>query len=106
VKETSVTSSNDRRTSVLDRPAEPQPAMSDGPGVATATAAPSVRAPQPSRRAAVVHRPEPQGRPAKPLPRGWGSHEERRTALWFLAGFFLLGLYAAVFVTLGQVVWS
>ena len=36
------------------------------------------------------------------MPRGWGSHEERRTVLLTLAVFLLLGLYAAGFVLLGQ----
>lgn len=79
-----MSSSKDRPTSVLDRPDEPQP----------------------SPTAVVVDRPEPQGRPATPLPRGWGSHEDRRTTLWFLAGFVLLALYAGVFVILGEVAWS
>ena len=39
-------------------------------------------------------------------PRGWVSREERRLALGGLAGFFALGLYAALFVVIGQVLWS
>lgn len=50
--------------------------------------------------------PEPQSRPVKPLSQGWGSREDRRTTLWFLAGFVLLALYAAFFVILGEVAWS
>lgn len=71
-----MSSSNDRPIGVLDRSVDRQPAS----------------------------RPEP--RRATPLPRGWGSHEERRLMRWGLAFFLFLGLYAAVFVILGQVVWS
>lgn len=44
--------------------------------------------------------------PTAPLPPGWGSHEERRLARWGLLGFLLLGLYAASFVVVGQLVWT
>ena len=39
-------------------------------------------------------------------PRGWVSREERQLALGGLAGFFALGLYAALFVVIGHVLWS
>lgn len=43
---------------------------------------------------------------SRPLPRGWGSHEERRMMRLGAAAFLLLGVYAAVFVVLGTVVWT
>lgn len=55
------------------------------------------------RRTSVLDR--PRGQSSAP-PRGWGSHEERRLVLWGAAAFVLLGLYAVVFVLLGQVLWS
>jgi hypothetical protein len=42
----------------------------------------------------------------EPVPRGWGSHEERRLMLLALATFFVLGLYASGFVVLGHVLSS
>lgn len=42
----------------------------------------------------------------RPVPQGWGSHEERRLVLWGALGFLLLGLYAVGFVLVGQLVWS
>jgi hypothetical protein len=38
-----------------------------------------------------------------PVPRGWGSHDERRMMLLALVAFVALGLYATAFVLLGQV---
>lgn len=43
---------------------------------------------------------------ATPPPRGWGSHQERRETLYTLAFFGVLGLYAAVFVLIGALIWS
>jgi hypothetical protein len=40
---------------------------------------------------------------SKPLP-GARSHEDL-TALWYIVVFFLLGLFAAVFVTIGVTLW-
>lgn len=44
--------------------------------------------------------------PRPPLPRGWGSHEERRLMHWGMVGFLLLATYAVVFISIGALVWS
>jgi hypothetical protein len=41
---------------------------------------------------------------SKPVP-GARSHEDV-TALWYIVVFFLLGLFAAVFITIGVTLWS
>lgn len=96
-----MTRSEDRPVSVLDRPTEPNTALydrySDMPA-AVPGARRAVPAARPDSAAAV-----PVG---KRVPRGWGSHEERRLMLCGVAGFFLLGIYAAAFVLLGAVAWS
>lgn len=81
---------NDRPTLVLDRPTR-----SDA-DVAPVGAPPDAAVPL-----ATGSTP-----PAPPPARGWGSREERRLALWGVGGFFLLGLYAALFVLVGALVWS
>ena len=78
-----------RTASVLERPAPPAPTPTSGPAPVRSTGLP-------------VH----DSSPDRPLPRGWGSHEERRLMLWGVVGFFLLGAYAAVFVVIGGVLWS
>lgn len=93
-------------SSVLDCPIVPVATDESEPGMATEPVvrqgAPAVltggqdRAPDPSEL----------GTASRRLPRGWGSHEERRLMLWGLMGFFLLGVYAAVFVIVGHLVWS
>ena len=45
----------------------------------------------------------PDDRRDRPVPRGWGSHDERRMMLMALVAFVALGLYATAFVLLGQV---
>lgn len=94
-----MTSSNDRPTSVQDRT---RPARS--------TSLPHLRQPAPDVDASPQHSeidrtPDPV-RADKPVPQGWGSHEERRLMLWFVTGFALLALYAAAFVIVGEVLWS
>lgn len=89
-----MTGSDDRPIGLLDRPAGAmQRARWAAPGGQGSPAVEPVPAASPSPT-------------ARPVPRGWGSHEERRLMLWGLAGFFLLGLYAVVFVTLGAVIWG
>lgn len=101
-------STNDRPTLVVDRPSAPQRAVLDEPGLAPPTALPDLPPPAPAADAdGVVTDLQADGAPAgTPLPPGWGSREERRLALRGVAGFFLLGLYAALFVLVGAVVWS
>jgi hypothetical protein len=53
----------------------------------------------------VLERPaHTRARASKPSP-GARSHEDL-TALWYIVVFFLLGLFAAVFVTIGVTLWS
>jgi hypothetical protein len=95
-------------TIVLDRPGRSQPvATEDGgrdPRHHVAPGRRPARADDAVLPDAVVSR--PAGRPPPPPPPGWGSHEDRRLARWLVAVFFLLGVYAAVFVTIAQLVWT
>lgn len=85
-----MTTTEDRPTSVLDRPRP----------VGSGAARRPVTVPQQAGAAPVT---PPQ---AAPVPRGWGSHAERRLMRQVLLFFALLGLYAVGFVLLGALVWS
>jgi hypothetical protein len=88
--------SDDRPTSVLDRPRRARLLQ----GHRQVEEPPQDQA---AARPAVGTAPTLQ---TKPVPRGWGSHEERRIMSLAAAAFLLLGLYAVVFVVLGAVVWD
>ena len=44
--------------------------------------------------------------PAAPPLRGWGSTEDRTMARWLMVMAVALGLYVALFITLGTRVWG
>ena len=91
----------DRSSSVLERPQQaPRDHGSCGNArAATRPAYQQSRVPPGDADARV-----PRG--SRPVPRGWGSHEERRMARAGVTVFFLLGLYAALSVLLSALVWS
>ncbi len=73
------------------------------PTTAAPQAAPDVRVPA-QRRA--DHDTAARTSPAAaPLPRGWGSEEDRVMARRMVAFMTAVGLYAGVFVGLGSRVW-
>lgn len=100
-----MTSSKDRPITLLDRPSRTREAVTRRPGDAPSVSHPALPATR-QRATTEAHLPAADADDVKPPGRGWGSHEDRRLMLWGLAGFFLLGLYAAAFVTIGALVWT
>jgi AraC-like DNA-binding protein len=109
-REKDMTGHDHRPTALLDRAPRTGPRVADEPALAPAQRPGGPRRqPPPADGPARVDADRPptmSARDSRPVPRGWGSHEERRLMLWGVLGFLLLGLYASVFVVLGQVVWS
>lgn len=67
---------------------------------------PAVASP-PAVRVPEQRRPEPAAPPSPaPLARGWGSAEDRTTAMWIVAMMLGLGVFITVFLTLGIRVWA
>jgi hypothetical protein len=97
----------DRPIGVLDSPRGPE-VMEDHRDVAAPQRAASPPAASPARqeRRAGQQAPGTGSAPhGEPVPLGWGSHAERRLVRQVLAFFLLLGLYAAVFIVVGTLVW-